>query len=93
MLSGRQSMPDSDGRAQPKDTEVLEKPTRRVFTAQYKLDILRRAELCKTPGELGALLRREGLYHSNLKTWRHQRDEGLLQNLQPKKRGPKVQPV
>jgi transposase-like protein len=71
------------------DPEVREKATRRRFTAQYKLRILRLADGCTEPGSLGALLRREGIYHSNLNTWRRQRDDGMLSGLSPKKRGRK----
>jgi transposase len=73
------------------DTEVVAKPVRRRFTAEYKLRILRAAEHC-SPGELGALLRREGLYSSHLTTWRRQREAGQLAGLAPKKRGPKPDP-
>lgn len=69
------------------DPEVLEKKPRRRFTAQYKLRILEKANACTEPGQIGALLRREGLYYSNLTTWRKQRDDGQLQALSPKKRG------
>jgi transposase-like protein len=72
------------------DPEVLEKPTRRRFTAEYKLHILREAEACTESGCVGALLRREGLYSSHLNTWRRQREEGMLDGLQPKKRGRKA---
>ena len=70
--------------------EVLEKPTRRHFTVEYKLRILREADACTKPGSIGALLRREGLYSSHLNTWRRQREEGILDGLQPKKRGRKT---
>jgi transposase-like protein len=70
----------------------MEKKRRRKFTAAYKLRILEEADACTKPGEIGALLRREGLYSSNLTTWRRQRDEGLLQALSPKKRGRKPRP-
>lgn len=70
------------------DPEVPEKPARRHFTAAYKLDVLKRAEECG-PGEVGALLRREGLYSSHLTAWRKQRDEGALKALSPVKRGRK----
>ena len=66
------------------DPEVPEKAVRRKFTAAYKLRILKEAERCTEPGEMGALLRREGLYSSNLTLWRRQAQEGLI----PKKRGP-----
>ena len=70
---------------------MLPKATRRRFSAPYKLRILEQADRCRE-GELGALLRREGLYWSNLQTWRRQREEGTLQGLAPKKRGPKAKP-
>src|SRR3990170_2007988 len=60
------------------DPEVPDKAARRRFTAEYKRRILRDAEGCETPGAVGALLRREGLYSSNLTTWRQQRDQGGL---------------
>jgi len=69
--------------------EVPDKPVRRHFTVEYKLRILRLADACTEAGSLGALLRREGLYASNLKTWRHQRERGILSGLTPKKRGRK----
>jgi len=70
--------------------EVVEKATRRRFTAEYKLRILREAEECKEQHQLGAMLRREGLYHSNLTTWRKQVEEGTIDALSSKKRGPKA---
>jgi transposase-like protein len=70
------------------EDEVMAKATRRRFSAEYKLRILREAEACTQPGELGALLRREGLYFSNVRTWRAQRQAGELRGLAPKKRGP-----
>ena len=72
------------------DTEVTEKALRRKFTASYKLRILQEADTCTAPGQMGALLRREGLYSSNLTTWRHQRERGALESLSPKHRGPKT---
>ncbi len=71
------------------DPEVPEKAGRRKFSAQYKLRILQLADGCTEPGSLGRLLRREGLYSSNLTTWRRQRDQGIFQGLQPVKRGRK----
>lgn len=71
------------------DPEVPEIKPRRNFTAKYKLRILSEADRCSRPGELGGLLRREGLYSSNLNTWRRQRQKGLLQAMSPKKRGRK----
>ena len=76
----------------PPDPEVTGKKPRRKFTAKYKLRMLKKADACTEPGQLGVLLRQEGLYSSNLKTWRKQRDEGLLVAMSPKKRGRKAQP-
>lgn len=73
-----------------RDPEVVERAMRRKFGAEYKLHILKLADSCTEPGSLGVLLRREGLYASNLTTWRRQRDEGTLEALSPKKRGPKT---
>jgi transposase len=69
--------------------EVLEKPARRRFDAAYKLRILAEADRSQSTGEIGALLRREGLYSSHLATWRKLRDAGGLDGLSPKKRGRK----
>src|SRR5437764_10304548 len=74
------------------ETEVVAKARRRRFTAEYKRRILREADRCTHPGEIGVLLRREGLYSSHLTTWRAARDRGELAGLAPKKRGPKVAP-
>lgn len=74
----------------PPDPEVPAKAVRRRFTAAEKLRILRLADACTVPGSLGALLRREGLYFSNLTTWRRQRDAGTLSALTPKPRGRKA---
>jgi transposase len=71
------------------DPEVCEKEPRRHFTAAYKLRILKEFDACTQP-EKGALLRREGLYHSNICTWSRQREKGELQGLAPKKRGRKA---
>jgi len=70
------------------DPEVAATATRRQFTRDYKLSILRQADACRQPGEIGALLRREGLYSSNLTAWRKQRDEGALVG-EARRRGPK----
>jgi len=67
--------------------EVVAKATRRRFTVEYKRKIVREADACKTPGAVGALLRREGLYSSHLTTWRAARERGELAGA-PKKRGP-----
>jgi len=69
--------------------EVPDKAVRRRFTAEYKIRILNESDACTDSGSLGALLRREGLYASNLNTWRHQRERGILSGLTPKKRGRK----
>lgn len=61
--------------------ELVERPRRRTFTAAYKLEVLREAEASTRPGEVGALLRREGLYSSHLVAWRKQRDQGALKAL------------
>ena len=71
------------------DPEVPAKATRRRFTAEYKLRILRKADACKGGGDVGALLRREGLYSSQLAAWRRQRDEIAKAGLKARKRGPK----
>jgi transposase-like protein len=72
----------------PPDPEVPEKAKRRRFSAEYKLAILREADRCTEPGQIGALLRRERLYSSHLVDWRRQRDTGALQAL-ARKRGRK----
>ena len=74
------------------ETEVVAKARRRRFTAEYKRRILREADRCTHPGEIGVLLRREGLYSSHLTTWRAARDRGELAGLAPKPRGPKATP-
>ena len=80
-----------EGRAN-RSLEVLEKPVRRRFTVQYKAKILAEADACTEAGQLGELLRREGLYSSHLTTWRRQRDKGALAGLTPKQRGRKARP-
>src|SRR5688572_7155810 len=72
------------GRAAPAgvpDPELVERAKRRTFTAKYKLAILEQAEACTRPGEIGELLRREGLYISHLTAWRKQRRNGALREL------------
>lgn len=81
---------DEQGRPDP---EVTDRPTRRKLTAEYKLRILAEADACTTPGEIGTLLRREGLYSSYLSRWRRARERGMLGALRPQKRGPKPKPV
>jgi transposase len=77
----------------PEDVQVAAKPQRRSFTAEYKRRILKEADACSTPGAVGALLRREGLYSSHLVEWRRARARGELAPLTPKKRGRKPTPV
>ena len=71
------------------DPEVPAKAVRRRFTAEYKLRVLTRADACTEQGDIGKLLRQEGLYASYLNIWRGQRDRGVLTALSPKKRGRK----
>lgn len=74
----------------PANTEVVADAKRRTFTLEYKMRILAEADAARsTPGAVGALLRREGLYSSHLTTWRHEREAGMRQALTPKPRGPK----
>src|SRR5438445_10411308 len=75
------------------ETEVVAKGRRRRFTATEKLRVLKEADGCTRPGELGALLRREGLYSSHLSAWRAARQRGELAGLKPRARGPKPRPV
>ena len=72
------------------DSEVVARPRRRRFTAEYKRSILDQADAAQDTGAVGVLLRREGLYSSHLSTWKRQRKQGEFDALTPKKRGPKV---
>jgi transposase-like protein len=73
------------------DPEVLPRAKRRSFTASYKLWVLAEADKCRQqPGQIGALLRREGLYSSHLRTWQRQREAGQMAGLKPQKRGRKA---
>lgn len=74
------------------EVEVVAKAQRRRFTAAYKRRMLQEAERCTKPGEVGALLRREGLYSSHLTTWRAARARGELAGDRAKRRGPKPKP-
>jgi transposase-like protein len=74
------------------DPELVERPKRRRFTAAYKLKIVREAEACTRPGEIGELLRREGLYSSLLTEWRRARDTGALEALERPRGRPKADP-
>ena len=87
-----QHTPNGVNNQQQPQNEVTPKAKRRRFSAQYKLRILEEADRCTQPGQIGALLRREGLYSSNLTSWRRQRDQGQIGALSPKKRGPKPAP-
>jgi len=75
------------------DVQVVAKPRRRTYPAEYKRRILKEAEACTVPGAIGALLRREGLYSSLLVEWRRARGRGELAALAPKQRGRKPTPV
>jgi len=88
---GAHSMPSLP--INPTDPEVPEKADRRRFSAEYKLRILGQAEACQGAGDVGALLRKEGLYSSHLTTWRRQREVGILSGLKPKQRGRKANPI
>lgn len=89
---GRSGGDPANGRAPVEDaaidTETLERPRRRTFTAEYKLRVLQQADAATALGAIGALLRREGLYSSLLTTWRRERAAGALAGLTPKQRGP-----
>ncbi len=74
------------------NTEVVAKAKRKRYTTGEKLRILREVDACQGSGEIGALLRREGIYSSYLTTWRKQRELGELDGLSPHKRGPKSDP-
>ena len=77
-----------NGSSRAEEVEVLAQPIRRKFAIDKKLQVLREADRCKAPGELGALLRREGLYWSTLSRWRVARERGELSRAGAKKRGP-----
>jgi len=70
------------------EVEVLARPERRRFSREYKRRILREADRCRKPGEIGALLRREGLYSSQLSAWRAARERGELGGDAARRRGP-----
>jgi transposase len=92
-MSHKQSSIFSSNGSEPvgqPEPEVVPKAVRRSFSAAYKLRIVEEADQCTERGQIGALLRREGLYSSQLATWRRLRDEGGLQALSPKTRGRKA---
>jgi transposase len=82
---------NQNGNSSEADPEVRPRPRRR-FSAAEKLRVLEEADQCVEAGEVGALLRREGLYSSHLAQWREQRRQGQLSRLQGQKRGPKAKP-
>ena len=84
------SQNNTSTRKEMPNPEVRPRATRRTFTASYKLWVLEEADKCYKPGQIGALLRREGLYSSHLTTWRRQRKAGELSGLTPKQRGRKA---
>ncbi len=71
-------MLENSSKNQEKSPEVVAKATRRRFSAEYKESILQAVDRLTAPGEIGALLRREGLYSSHLRNWRKQRADGIL---------------
>ena len=92
--------PEGDRRPTPQprparapDPEVPATVQRRRFSAAYRLRILKAVDACKKPGEVGALLRREGLYSSLLTNWRRQREAGALREMRGRRRGPTPRPV
>jgi transposase-like protein len=94
----RRATEDAPGSAPPailpgSDSEVVPRARRRTFTNADKRRILQAADLCTKPGEVGALMRREGVYSSSLSTWRRQREAADLAALAPQKRGPKADPA
>src|SRR5829696_3501578 len=88
-MTAPQARVDPEAMPSPPDPEVPEKAKRRRFSAEYKLAIVREADACTEPGEIGALLRRERLYSSDLVDWRRQREAGALQAL-ARTRGPSL---
>jgi len=90
--SPREGSPERSGglpsRGAEPAPEVLERATRRRFTAEYKARIVREAAACREPGGIGALLRREGLYTSHLSSWRKQIEQHGIDGLKARKRGP-----
>ena len=85
-------MSQEENYIKPPDPEVVSKPQRRKYTADYKMKILQEYDACEQPGEKGALLRREGIYSSNISTWRRQYNQGGVDGLSEIKRGPQVDP-
>jgi transposase len=89
VAGGRAAREGLPGRGEVPDPELVEQAKRRTFTAEYKARILVEADACARPGEIGELLRREGLYTSHLTYWRKQRKDGALKELgKPRGRKP-----
>jgi transposase len=87
--AGERARREAPGRGAVPDPELAEQAKRRTFTAEYKARILAEADACQRPGEVGELLRREGLYTSHLTYWRKQRKDGALRELgKPRGRKP-----
>ena len=98
LQEGRRPTGDAPGSAPPpiprgSDSEVVPRARRRTFSNADKRRILQATDLCTKPGEVGALMRREGVYSSSLSTWRRQREAADLAALAPQKRGPKADPA
>lgn len=94
-LEGERSEPEGGGGSpglKALEPEVVPGPQRRRFSPEYKLRVLREADACRHAGEVGALLRREGLYSSHLASWRRAREKGALSGLAPRRRGRKPDP-
>ena len=92
-ISSAAVLPGGNFKTVVPNPEVPEKASRRRYTAEYKRRILMEAEVCKEQGQVGALLRREGLYFSNLTVWRRQVERSTLDALSSKKRGPKARKI
>jgi len=91
--AGAAALPSPAERAPAPDPEVVPKARRRTFTAEYKLRIMREARACTKPGQIGALLRREGLYSSHLSEWGRLRDKGFLATAAERRRGRPAKPA
>jgi transposase-like protein len=93
VMSSSSTTSNNDSQPLPlPNPEVREKAQRRLYTAEYKLRILQETDCCGE-GQIGAILRREGLYSSHLTAWRRQRQAGLLAALRDHKRGRKAPPA
>ncbi len=88
--SGLVDLPAGGGAAPRPDPEVVAHAKRRTYTVEYKQKILAEVDAAKGSGEIGVVLRRNGLYSSHLTKWRQERATGILEGLAPHKRGPKV---